>query len=202
MSVETTQPQWTYSTSWTGCQLVLISGCWKVLPGAEMNPIEALLQEIEKAINAELYYLALLLTLTLPDVCTALEQPNGRTDGGKLYKLWYKANIFDLIGGLSPEEAFELRCTVVHQSSAQASGARSYGRIIFTMKGPFRVDSMVLNGAMTFDLAMFCERWIGAVRIWIEKSKTNPIVQGHLPNLLQVRPQGLSPYIVGTPIIA
>ena len=108
MNVETTQPEWTYGIRWTGCQLVLTGGYWKILRGPAANPIESLLQEIEKAIKAELYYLALLLTLTLPDICTALEQPNGRTDGKRLYKKWYKANIHDLIGGLSPDGPMSL----------------------------------------------------------------------------------------------
>lgn len=170
-----------------------------------MNPVEALLQEIEKALDVPLYYLALLLTLTLPDICTALEQSDGRTDGKPLYLKWYKANIFDQIGGLSPDEAYELRCTVVHQSRALASNKRGYDRVIFTMAkggGALTVDSMVLNGAMTFEVEAFCRRWIGAVRVWIEKSKANQIVQSHLPSLLQVRPNGLAPYTFGLPLIA
>jgi hypothetical protein len=95
--------------------MVLQGGYWKILPGPEVHPIEALLQEIEKALAVELYYLALLLTLTLPDICVALEQPDGRTDGKKMYKAWYKANVHDVIGGaLTPDEAYELRSTVVH----------------------------------------------------------------------------------------
>lgn len=170
--------------------------------GSQVHPIEALLREIEKALAAELYYLALLLTLTLPDICAALEQPNGRASGRKMYEAWYKANIFDKIGGLAPDEAYELRSTVVHQSRAQGSSARSYSRVIFTMKAPIRVDSMILNGAMTFDAEMFCSRWIRMVREWIRSTTANPVVLGHLPDLLQVRPNGLAPYVTGMPIIA
>jgi hypothetical protein len=143
------------------------------------------------------------LTLTLPDICAALEDRDGRTDSKK-YKAWYKSNIFDKIGTLSPDEAWEFRNTVVHQSKAIASEKRAYSRIIFTMPdaAQHRVDSMVTNDAMTFDVEMFCNRWIGAVRIWIEASKDNQTVQDHLPDLLQVRPQGLAPHIVGMPIIA
>jgi hypothetical protein len=199
---ETTQPTWTCSISWIGCQLVLINGCWKIILPSPVNPVEALLREIEKALNVELYYLALLLTLTLPDICVALEQPDGRTIGKRMYKAWYKANVYDIIGGLTPDEAYELRSTVVHQSRAQGSDARTYSRIIFTMKGGVRVDNSVLDDALSLDAEMFCGRWIGMVRKWLEKNKDNPMVLSHLPNLLQVRPNGLAPYIVGMPIIA
>lgn len=148
--------------------------------------------------------MALLLTLTLPDVCVALEQPDGRTDGKRMYKAWYKANIHDVGGpALTPDEAYELRSTVVHQSRAQGSSARSYSRILFTMKKTnVRVHNSIANDARIFDVTMFCEDWIGAVRQWIERAKANQVVQGHLPDLLQVRPMGLAPYMVGMPIIA
>jgi hypothetical protein len=66
----------------------------------------------------------------------------------------------------------------------------------------YRFDSMVFNDAMTFEVKMFCERWIKQTREWIEATKDNETVQGHLPSLLQLRPQGLAPHIVGMPIIA
>ncbi|MCP9625478.1 hypothetical protein NML43_00110 [Rhodopseudomonas palustris] len=203
----------TLEISLAGYRLTVENGYWRIRPPL-INPVEALLQEIEKALDAQLYYLGLLLTLTLPSICAALEAPGGRPQGRDrdVYKTWYQANIFDLIGGLSADEAWELRCTVVHQSHALASKKRGYDRIIFTMRsGPLTVDSMILEGmrerdetarALTFDVAAFCERWIGQARLWIERSKSNHAVQSNLPNLLQVRPDGLSPFIVGIPIIA
>jgi hypothetical protein len=183
-------------------QLILQDGFWKLLPGPTLHPVEALLQEIEKAIEADLNYLALLLTLTLPDICAALESADARSTK-ILYKKWYKQNIFAVIGGMSPDEAYELRCTVVHQSTGLASSARTYSRVVFTMrKGQYRIDSMVLQDALTFDLELFCRRWIKATRDWVDSTRTDPIVLANLPNLLQVRPFGLAPYVVGMPIIA
>ncbi len=168
----------------------------------QTHPIEDLSREIEKALGARLFYLALLLTLTLPDICAALEQPDGRS-GQKRYEEWYNRNVFQKIGGLTPEEANELRNTVVHQSSAISSDKRKYSRIIFTMPGEHvTVDSMVLNDALTFNVGAFCERWIRCVREWMEESRDNVYVKANLPSLLQVRPSGLPPYMVGVSIIA
>jgi hypothetical protein len=199
--VETDASSRTFGTSLIG-YLVEISGYWRIIPMTQTHPIEDLSREIEKALEARLFYLALLLTLTLPDVCAALEQPNGRTSQ-KIYEGWYKRNVFQRIGGLSPEEAYELRNTVVHQSSALSSEKRKYSRIIFTMPGEcVTMDSMVLNDAMTFEVGAFCKRWIGCVRDWIAASRDNANVKANLPSLLQVRPHGLPPYTAGVPIIA
>jgi hypothetical protein len=201
MRVGTTPQKWTYGISLIG-YLALIEGCWRIIPMPVTHPIEALAREIEKAISAELFYLALLLTLTLPDICAALEQPDGRANK-KFYIDWYNKNIFQKIGGLTAEEARELRNTVVHQSHAMASKKRKYTRIIFTMPTTqYTIDSMILNDAMTFNVDAFCKRWLKCVRDWIDISKSDSNVQVNLPWLLQIRPSGLPPYIVGQPIIA
>jgi hypothetical protein len=208
MNAEITAPILTFGTSWRGCHLVLINGYWRIV--IPVHPVEALAQEVEKAIDAGLNYLALLLTLTLPDICAALEAQDGRPNERQrdVYQRWYKRNIFDRIGGLKPEEAWELRCTVVHQGRSDASDKRAYDRIIFTMpqtrvgEATFALDSLVINGAMTFHVPLFCGRWLNEVRTWIERTASNTTVQRNLPLLLQVRPNGLPPYIEGAAIIA
>ena len=56
----------------------------------EHSDMEVITQEIERALDAGLYYLALVCTLTLPDICAALESPTGDTSGksGEKYKKW------------------------------------------------------------------------------------------------------------------
>ena len=43
------------------------------------HPLALTLQEIETALAHKLYYLAVATALTLPDICSALEQPTGGT---------------------------------------------------------------------------------------------------------------------------
>lgn len=47
-----------------------------------------LLEQIEKALECNLYYLALQSTLALPDICGALESENGQANRTK-YINWY-----------------------------------------------------------------------------------------------------------------
>ena len=49
-----------------------------------------IIDEIEKALSHDLYFAALNLALTLPDICGKAEYPNLRT--GERYKKWYDEN--------------------------------------------------------------------------------------------------------------
>jgi hypothetical protein len=117
-----------------GCQLVLHEGCWKVIKGPENYAIEAILREIECALDAELYYLAIIICLTLPDVCAALESADGRTNETR-YKAWYGKNAKLQAGGADPDECYSLRCGMI-QGKMQIKKSLA-GRILFTTKhGP------------------------------------------------------------------
>ncbi|EQD56665.1 hypothetical protein B1A_11430, partial [mine drainage metagenome] len=53
--------------------------------------METILQEIERALDAHLYYLAVAMVLTLPDICAALASADGESSGQR-YRDWYDAN--------------------------------------------------------------------------------------------------------------
>ena len=46
--------------------------------------MEDLIEEIEKAINAELYLSALYLVMAIPDICSAVESGNYETTQGNI----------------------------------------------------------------------------------------------------------------------
>ena len=50
--------------------------------------MELILKEIERALDAKLYYLALQASLTLPDICGALQSDDGVAKNYK-YIAWY-----------------------------------------------------------------------------------------------------------------
>ena len=51
--------------------------------------MDEILNQIQEALNHKLYLIALQCCLTLPDICSALQSDNGKTDSKK-YKKWYK----------------------------------------------------------------------------------------------------------------
>lgn len=61
----------------------------------EKNSIELLIEEIEKALSAELYLIALMSALTIPDVLCKIEYGKG---GGDNYSKWIDTYVEDLFG--------------------------------------------------------------------------------------------------------
>jgi hypothetical protein len=172
----------------------------KIIQGPEITPIENILYDIDRALKAKLYHLAIIIAFTLPDVCAALEQPNGKSDAG-LYRKWYKKHARNVIG-LSPGDCYDLRSGMVHQGRMRIDN-KDVCRVIFTVnESSHRFDGFVMGDAYVFDAEAWCGRWIAAVRAWYLASKNNVIVQKNLQHMLQLQPNGLAPYIVGTPIIA
>jgi hypothetical protein len=93
--------------------------------------METILLEIEKALKAGLYYIAVMMALALPDICAALESANGETSGPK-YKSWYVTNFGVRYPKLSANDCYKLRCGIVHQGRL-GHPSMQYGRIILTL---------------------------------------------------------------------
>jgi len=76
--------------------------------------MELLLEQIEKGLNANLYYLSLFVALCIPDICGALESQNGEAHRDKYLK-WIEEYLIkarpDKYGRqLSGEHIYYYRC--------------------------------------------------------------------------------------------
>ena len=165
--------------------------------------MEFLLTEIERALNAGLYYNALQSALTLPDICAALMSPNGKTKKEK-YVQWYDTYAMEPgLNSLSGEDCYFLRCACLHQGQAQHEKS-SHTKIIFQQPGNknLQLHYVLIADALYIDLVLFCKNVVSAVRKWEPKVRDNPVYAANYPNLLQLRPKGLPPYISGIPVIA
>lgn len=176
--------------------------------------MDNLLLEIEKALQNQEYFIALFCTLTLPDICAALESEKGETSGD-LYRAWYKNNMIDK-KTLNAEQCYNFRCKLLHQgvSSYQSSRKQKHSsdpkpleqRIIFVYpNNQLTVDNcrFMLGGkeAISVDLINFCNNMIKSVRVWKARMKNDPIFIKNSENLITIHPEGLFPYIGGVPII-
>jgi hypothetical protein len=164
--------------------------------------MEFLLKDIENALKSRLYFIALQSTLTLPDICGALESDS--RDVGKRYKKWYDANMKGK-SILKAEDCYAFRNGILHRAYAKNANL-GYERVLFVHPDNsfiLTVDNSILNNAVCIDLLAFCKNMIEAVRIWEIKMRdsNNANFIKNYPNLIQVHPEGISPYIVGIPVI-
>jgi hypothetical protein len=164
--------------------------------------MEVILREIENALAARLYYAALLVSLSLPDICAALESPDGQTSSAK-YKVWYDAWMAPLYPQMTSNDLYSLRCGVVHQGR-MGHDRMQYARVLFTVPNAQGnvFHRNLLNDALNLDVIIFCRDMVQCVEQWYAAQQNDPNVLANLPRLVQFRPRGLSPYMVGMPLIA
>ena len=161
-----------------------------------------LLQEIEIAARNRLYLLAVVCSLSLPDICVRLELENGAKASqiGAKYKAWCSRNL--PTDFLRPADLWRLRCKLVHEGKLSGLTGEDVRRIILIPENPcLSVRDCKFNDAYAYDAKDFCLVITNGVKRWLVANERNEIIQKNLQNLLQYRVHGMAPYIVGLPII-
>jgi hypothetical protein len=180
------------------------------------SPLDTILNEIEKALDAEFYYLAVTSALTLPDICAALQDENGN-GGGENYKKWCTEWLKK--SRLTPKDLWSLRCGLIHNGKLIGHhDGLEYSRVIFSatkcgglhgiqIAGGHRMDPEAMlrdpreavrahgKNPMFLVSSEFCKEIIEAVRAWFAKHGESNIVKWNMSNLLLLRPTGLMPYV-------
>jgi len=79
-----------------------------------------------------------------------------------------------------------------------------YSRVLFTVPNTQRnvFHNNIINDALNLDVIQFCRDVTEAAKHWYVAKHGDPNVIANLPNLVRYRPSGLSPYMVGMPLIA
>lgn len=164
--------------------------------------MEDFLQQIEKALSYNLYYIALQSTLTLPDICGALQSTDGTATKAK-YVDWYNTYFLKKTF-LSADDCYYFRCSNIHQGKTVHKNS-TYSRILFvepSEKNSIVLNNNIINGALNIDVNIFCTDMIASVRNWLTLVKNDETFQENYSSFIKRYPNGLPPYIVGVPIIS
>jgi hypothetical protein len=168
--------------------------------------LDDLLRQIEAAVAGNAYYLALYAALTLPDICGAMESSDGIATKAR-YIAWFDARVADryrVCGrpSLTGDTCYYYRCSLLHQGRSQHP-ALGYSRILFLEPGASNsvFHNNILNDALNIDVRTFCRDIIAGVRTWQPTASATPEYKTNYPLFMQRYPNGIAPYIVGTPVI-
>ena len=165
------------------------------------DPMERMLREIEGALAARLYYLALALTLALPDICGALEAEDGWAKPDR-YRAWYEENLVDEFRNLTAADCYRLRCGGIHQGRF-GRPEMQYARVLFVLphaQGTVFEDC-IMGDAYFVSAQEFCRTVIAKVRNWADGKRDDATVRANLSRLVTLYPDGLAPYAKGIPLI-
>jgi hypothetical protein len=98
--------------------------------------LRAILHEIEKALDAKLYYLAIAVALSIPDICACLEfdPEDPQWANRDTYASWCDANIRDQFKNLTGDDLYNLRGGVLHKGRFEHPQSR-FNRVLFIVRG-------------------------------------------------------------------
>lgn len=161
--------------------------------------MEDVLDEVDRALQAGLFYLALAGALTVPDLCAVAETPELGVRAR--YERWWDEHLgqeyAQMAGGAV---AYQLRCAVLHEGSYQLRSG-GFSRVIFLEPGgSIQGHLNIVNDALWLDLPTLVRDILVAGRTW--RSGVTEEVESRLERHVRRHPNGLAPYIVGCPVIA
>ena len=162
--------------------------------------MDELLRQIEHSITSGSYLLGLYVSLSLPDICGALESDNGKASGAK-YKAWFDKWVATKYNkSLSGEQCYSYRCGVIHQGRS-THDKLGYSRIIFLEPSPNRTfHRNTINDAYNIDIGIFCTDIVNSVREWLETVKEDDNFIKNYKYFMKRHEYGIPPYIVGIPV--
>ena len=129
--------------------------------------------DMERCRQAKAYWALLHVTVCLPDICAALESPDGEAKG-KRYEAWCDKYLPH--PKLPGTERWALRNKVLHQGRAATDKPGRYARFAFGQPAETgEVDHMrVVSRTLHLDVGELArETWKG-VNDWITQIRTNP----------------------------
>jgi hypothetical protein len=163
------------------------------------SPLYPLLDEINRAAEQDFPFLAVAMTVALPDVCVSLISDDGRTCPER-YKQWCIDNLGQEFSFVTPEDLYSMRCGVLHNGRF-GDMKHNVARIIFALPGTPAFTDCRANDAYFYSVVEFCQNFTTAVRGWYEANKAHPNVQSNLPRLMQYHEGGFAPYVVGATVL-
>lgn len=160
--------------------------------------MEDLLQQIDAASAASMYYLALTGALVVPSVANALGHRSGEDQGCLAYGAWYDRWVRRPNDFADGEAIYRLPCSLLHQAGGDHPKSQ-FERVVFVKTAMLhnnRINETLQLSAVRFCGATNegCRRWLSAV------AGTEPFETNKRASFSRY-PDGLRPFIGGVPVI-
>jgi hypothetical protein len=164
------------------------------------NKIKIFTESYRQLIATQQYHVALTIGLTLPDICTKLENP-GEKSTCKRYVQWfdkymakkYHANIGPkriLHVFLSGNDFYALRCSFLHQGETNIEEQKARDVLKdFVFVRPQLMSKIHLNrinDTLQLQVDIFCVDILLAVEDWLEEHKENEELNERAKNIIEI----------------
>jgi hypothetical protein len=166
------------------------------------------LTDVQRSIDARLYYPALLVALTVPEICAALTLDNSVFVKEKHYASFVDKYATPRGLGCDGLMCYRLRGGVVHRANIAGHPLLGSTHIIFTVpESQIKIHALTIKAgeektATMFDLVRFCSMMVEAAYAWYEDHQNEPKVEANMRNVIRFCENGLAPFVVGQPLLA
>ena len=196
--------------SWHGTKLVialliLTSMIWYLGPRRVREsirqllsmPLNAILDDIQRALDNGAPYAALATVVTLPEICGRCElldplSTKGKNRSEMIYKRFTEQYLSSWSLNLAGEDLYNLRCGLSHRG--RTTQRNNPIRYVFhppnEQNNRSHGNRVIQGGETTFldiDLQQFVDDISAAVRSWSKENENNETVQKNLNDVIQVR---------------
>jgi len=163
--------------------------------------MQAILDSISVAIERKNWYVALISSLVLPDMCSKLENPTLTTKDR--YPVWFEKYLKSRYENfLTGTDCYALRCSFLHEGSediSHQSAREVLDRIKFVSEGShlIRVTNCFSGDAkhdgravLLLSAKQFCLDLVFAAKCWLDEVKDDDEIQKRIDQLLQIHEDG------------
>ncbi len=162
------------------------------------------IEAVRKALKDKNWYGALFISLTLPDICGKVENPNLLSE--KRYKDWFsKYMSAKYVHGdrifLSSDDCYALRCALLHEGSDDITGQKSrktLEKFLFMTPGShcdYMQDNYVNGQRVKTSLQLrvdkFCEDICDSVEQWLKDTSTDTAIMNRVHETIKIYEPGI-----------
>ena len=160
--------------------------------------MEAYIRSVEESVRLANWYAAVVVALTLPDICGWLEHPNWRSE--KRYVRWFRRYQLDAYTRPMPQgpatfltgaDCYALRCALLHEGSSKIMRQRArevLERFVFATSGTHL--GLIEDKLLFLDVERFCGTMCEGVRSWLSDMEGNTKVEKRMGELLAIQTEG------------
>jgi hypothetical protein len=151
--------------------------------------------------NADLYYIALISALAVPDIAGALNAEDGEASGKKYadwYNQWARPRLKesrDRDNPFSGEECWDFRCALLHQGKFKQTKKPIGRRIIFIEPGYPNYSihyCAVHNDSFLIQIDQFVEEILRGCELWLDAIQETETFKKNYKNFARRHPNGLA----------
>jgi hypothetical protein len=134
--------------------------------------------QIDRAADAGLWYLAIVAAMAIPDMCGALGNKKGGKATADLYELWWNENLDqEYVSRVSGLEAWRIRCSLLHQGRLDPNPKKAPPVIFQEPDGQSRWRFNRVNDAWQIHAGEFVRAMTDACRKWLDTVQHEPYFQ-------------------------